>query len=149
MRILAIDPGHSQSAVVGWDGKEIFGKETLLNEQVIPLLLGSSAYDMLAIEMVTCYGKKVGKDIFETVFWIGRFVQAWSNKYKRIYRKTVAAHLCNSVQANDAKIRAALITRFGMPGTEAIPGLTYGLKTDQWSAFGVAVTCWDKQNERH
>lgn len=110
----------------------------------------------LVVEMIACYGMPVGKEVFETVFWIGRFIQCWfenGSHHKsipaRIYRQDVKLHLCKSPRANDATIRAALIDRFG-PGKERAigkkktPGPLYGVKGDVWAALALAVTFADK-----
>ena len=99
---------------------------------------------MLAIEMVASYGMPVGKEVFRTVWWSGRFAQAWIH-YQRsepieVYRKDVKLYLCNSPRAKDANIRQALIDLIGPQGTKKNPGPTYGVKSHAWAALGVAVT---------
>jgi hypothetical protein len=90
----------------------------------------------LAVEMIASYGMAVGRKIFDTCLWIGRFIEAWlahGGAYRLIYRRQVKLHLCESVRANDSNIRAALIDRFG-PGKDkavcrkAAPGPLFGLK---------------------
>jgi len=148
MRILAIDPGCTESAWILYeDGKfPFFGKEP--NHDLLKRL-GYLVWeaDHLAIEMVASYGMAVGKDVFETCLWIGRFIQAFTSNdnFSRVYRKDVKMHLCGSMKAKDANIRQALIDRFGPPGTKANPGATYGISKDVWSALAVAVTFADKE----
>jgi hypothetical protein len=59
--------------------------------------------------------------VFDTVLWIGRFIEAWHGGYRLICRRQVKLHLCESARANDANIRAALIDRFG-PGKDKAVG---------------------------
>jgi hypothetical protein len=97
---------------------------------------------MLAIEMVSCYGQSVGASIFDTCVWIGRFIEAWGGDYRLITRQTVKKYVCPGVRhAGDRQVRAALISRVGVPGTKNKPGPTYGVKTHLWAALAVAVTC--------
>jgi hypothetical protein len=152
MRINAIDPGCAESAWLVYDnasmkGIEGFGKES--NDEVRALMsraVWPNKYhaDHLAIEMIASYGMPVGKEVFETVLWIGRFIEVWGGPFTLIYRKDVKLHLCGSVRAKDSNIRQALIDRFGAPGTKANPGMTYGISKDVWSALAVAVTFEDK-----
>ncbi len=102
----------------------------------------------LAIEMIASYGMPVGKEIFETCVWIGRFVQAWGGPFTQVYRRDVKLHLCGQPRAKDANIRAALIDKFGPGkgkaiGTKKSPGPLYGMTADCWAALGVAVTYRD------
>ena len=96
----------------------------------------------VVIEMVACYGMAVGAEVFETVFWIGRFWEIARRDIgvTRLYRKDVKMHLCNSMRAKDGNIRQALIDKLGAPGTKKNPGPTYGIKADIWAALAVAVT---------
>lgn len=151
MKLLAIDPGPKESAwVVYEDGRIVdFGK--IPNDAVLVLtrygLVGTDCH--LAIEMVQSFGLAVGAEVFETVFWIGRMVEAWGRPYTRIYRKDVKMHLCNSMRAKDANIRQALIDRFGPGkdvaiGNKRCKGPLHGISKDVWSALAVAVTWSDK-----
>jgi hypothetical protein len=138
--LIAIDPGCRESAWLVYDGGSIvqFGKQD--NETVLAMLKGLHLFDHLAIEMVASYGMPVGKDVFETVLWIGRFVEAFDRDFTLVYRKDVKMHLCGSMKAKDANIRQALIDKIGPQGTKKEPGPTYGISKDVWSALAIAVT---------
>jgi len=141
--ILAIDPGCTDSAWILYKDGEIitFGKN--LNSEVMNIVkFGNGQH--LAVEMIASYGMPVGKEVFETCVWIGRFLEAWNGDHTLIYRKDVKMHLCGSMRAKDANIRQALIDRFGPAGTKKAPGGTYGISKDVWSALAVAVTYADE-----
>jgi len=145
-KIIAIDPGPEQSAYVVWDGKEIFDKAIMINNHLLRLLRDlRTDINPLVIEQIQSLGMPVGKDVFETVFWIGRFYQQFHlvGDVERIIRMEVKMHICNDSRAKDSNIRQALIDRFGPPGTKKLPGLTYGLKKDLWQAFALAVVYSD------
>lgn len=73
--------------------------------------------------MIASYGMPVGKEIFDTCVWIGRFIEANDKDYKFVYRKDEKINLCNSMKAKDSNIRQALIDRFGEVGTKKNPRL--------------------------
>jgi hypothetical protein len=151
-KILAIDPGDQQSAFVVWDGETIFKKGLLPNHELIDSFLNLDC-DKMAIEMIASYGMPVGKTVFETCVWIGRFVErflntkpTWpplDNYVTYIYRKDVKMHLCGTTKAKDGNIRQALIDRFGECGTKKNPGKLYGVSKDIWAALALAVTYTD------
>ena len=151
--LIAIDPGTVQSAIVRWNGKEILGSCIVPNLTALAVLDGSTD-DECSIEMVSSYGMPVGKEVFETVFWIGRFFEAWRVKRlhqpepHRLLRREVKMHICHDSRAKDGNVRQALIDRFGAPGTKNAPGLTYGLKADLWQAFALAVCTFDIANNQ-
>lgn len=102
----------------------------------------------MVIERIKSYGMTVADDIFETVFWSGRFFEVWAlHRRYRIPRMDVKVHICHDSRARDSNIRQALIDRFGKPGIKKNPGVTYGLKKDMWQAFALAVTAWDLLRE--
>ena len=72
----------------------------------------------IVIEMIASYGMPVGKEVFETCVWIGKFAQASGIKEEYIYRKEEKMNLCHSMKAKDSNIRQALIDRFGPVGTK-------------------------------
>ena len=149
--ILAIDPGNEHSAFVLYDGGRLhdFGKvenQTLLDR----LEHYRIASDELAIEMVASYGMPVGREIFDTVRWIGRYEQAWSamnGRVELVYRQAVKLHLCGQARAKDGNIRQAIIDRYGGKsaaiGLKASPGPLRGVSSDVWSALAIAVTYSD------
>ncbi len=146
--ILAIDPGNIESAycIIDRDTyKPIeFGK--LGNEELRNKIINNefAYYRELVIEMIASYGMPVGKEVFDTCVWIGRFAEASkAMELKYIYRKDVKMNLCNSMKAKDSNIRQALIDRFGVVGTKKKPGWFYGFKADIWSAYAVGITYLD------
>lgn len=144
-RVTAIDPGPVKSAVLEWDGRRIYRAGILENGDLLARLKTlSSDSDAVAIEHLQCYGMAVGREVFETAYYIGRLTERSPVAVARVYRSEVKMHHCQSMRAKDSNIRQALIDRFGAPGTKAKPGLTYGLKADLWSAFAIAVYHYDQ-----
>ena len=144
MIVIGIDPGPENSAYVIWDGERIlsFAKEP--NVTVLSRLINEGGFDRLVIEMIASYGMAVGAEVFETVYWIGRFSQAFGAlRSDRVTRLIVKQHLCHDSRAKDGNIRQALIDRFGPPGKKKAPGFTYGISGDEWQALALAVTWWD------
>lgn len=145
--ILAIDPGTTESGyAVLWDGKVnssgVMANEDLLSELRHGNRIMLSDNCVLAIEMIASYGMAVGREVFETCVWIGRFKQAWfaPDSVRLVYRRDVKLHLCGSPRAKDPNIRQALLDLIGPQGTKKDPGPTYGVKSHAWAALGVAVT---------
>lgn len=98
----------------------------------------------LIIEEIASYGMPVGREVFQTVRWSGRFEEAYG-KARYIPRLNVKMHICKSPKANDSTIRQALIDRFGPGrekaiGTKKNPGPLYGISGDQWAALALALT---------
>ncbi len=143
--ILAIDPGSAQTALVEWDGAQIIERRILPNLQALELI-GATKADAVIVEMVASYGMPVGKEVFETVLWIGRFIEranATGKPVRTVYRKDIKLHLCHSMRAKDGNVRQALIDRLGAPGTKKAQGITYGISKDLWAALAVAVYAHD------
>lgn len=145
MTILAIDPGNTESAFVRYSNdRGIIAKGKVPNQELRDMLRSQCAStDMVAIEMIACYGMPVGKEVFETCVFIGVLKEIFESKgtpINLIYRKDVKMHLCNSVRAKDGNVRQALIDKLGAQGTKKNPGPTYGVSGDIWAALGVAVT---------
>ena len=92
--------------------------------------------------MIASYGMPVGREVFETCVWIGRFQQAWHDPeaVRLVYRRDVKLHLCGSPKAKDGNIRAALIDKLGPVGLKSAPGPLYGVKSHAWAALAAAVT---------
>lgn len=146
--LLAIDPGPVKSAwLTLLDGRPfqfgIWENDALLAEIRQPSDM--PGFDRVAIEKVESFGMAVGAEVFETVFWSGRFAEAaCSLPLVRIGRRVVKLHLCSDSRAKDANIRAALIDRFGGPDAIRKGGVLHGVSKDVWSALAVAVTVADE-----
>lgn len=146
--VLAIDPGTTQSAYVAYLDGGILGKGIIENNRMLEMLksgLNQFVINDLAIEMVASYGMPVGKTVFETVLWTGRFIEAWGRDHTLVYRKDVKMHLCGATRAKDSNIRQAIMDKYGSTreaaiGRKAEPGPLYGVKSDEWAALGVAIT---------
>lgn len=148
MLVIGLDPGPDQSAAVIWNGRAIAGRIYDSNAAVMDVLLSWAGDGIpLVIEKIASFGMPVGAEVFETVFWSGRFAQAYGiQQVDRITRGEVKMHLCHSMRAKDGNIRQALIDRYGAVGTKRAPGVLYGVSGDLWSALAVAVTYWDRQH---
>jgi hypothetical protein len=144
--ILALDPGTTETAFVLYQAgpiHPILEHDKVPNAEVLELLPRFSRLPgvTLAVEMIASYGMPVGREVFETCVWIGRFVQAWQpGAHEFVYRRDVKMYLCGSNRAKDGNIRQALLDLVGPQGTKKAPGPTYGLRGDEWAALAVAVT---------
>jgi len=154
MNVLAIDPGTYQSAwtvVGGGNTVTQFGKRT--NEEVLDglrmSLYGWHTVDIVVVEMMTSYGKPVGNEVFETIVWIGKFLEAACHtfdKVDRLTRREVKNYICRGHRKkNDSRVRSCLIERYGEGGMDAIgtkrnPGPLYGVVGDMWAALAVGIT---------
>lgn len=159
MMILALDPGTLQTGYCLYDGSRVVESGVMFNYDLLPALNSVQfkfyQAEQLAIEMIASYGMPVGREVFETCVWIGRFQQAWRapEAVKLVYRKDVKMHLCGTPKAKDANIRQAIIDLFpaigggATPqiGTKAAPGPLYGVSSHAWAALGVALTAADQK----
>ena len=154
MRIVAIDPGTEESARLVYlsPGEKVINAEILPNEALLNELRMrrqiAEPEEILVVEWITSYGMAVGREVFETCAWIGRFEEAFGDPSHRLPRKEITLHLCNSSRAKDANVRQVLIDRFGGTKRKAVgvkkdPGPLYGIKTHLWAALAVAVTFAD------
>lgn len=166
MKIFAIDPGNVQSAYAVMEEKDNedyglieFGK--LPNKECMNVMLryvenGFFAPNRVVIERIGSYGLAVGKEVFQTCEWIGRFSQMaefYNSPVDYVYRKDEKITICGNMKAKDPNIRQALIDRFAKfdlkngKGTKKNPDYFYGVSADCWAAIAVAVTYLDMKKE--
>ena len=145
--VIGVDPGPQQSAYVRFDGSRVLDCGIHTNHAIRAMLRDERDPDVsLAVEMVACYGLAVGKSVFDTCLWIGRYVELWNQFHQPadlVYRPDIKLHLCNSRRAKDPNIRRVLLDRFGEVGTKKHPGPLFGVKSHIWSALAVGVYWWD------
>ena len=160
MHILAIDPGNTESgyAVIQMPDFKLCNFGKVDNNELLKMLEEYEVdgerhlkFHSVAIEMVACYGMPVGKDVFETCVWIGRFKQALKDERTAyVYRKDEKLTLCGSLKAKDSNIRQALINRYATfdfkngKGTKKQPDTFYGVSKDVWQAIAVGVTYYEQ-----
>lgn len=152
--IFAIDPGDVESgfAIIEMPDFKLHDRGKVKNEELLEMLEKYKWVmpDIFAIEMIDSYGMPVGKTVFETCVWIGRFIQAVKHKkHTFIYRKEEKLCLCGSLKAKDSNIRQALIDRYAKhdfksgKGVKKNPDTFYGVSKDVWQAIAVGVTCYE------
>ena len=151
--LIAIDPGTTESAFVIMDGDRVKDKGIVRNPAMLDVLQAwSGIAEHAAIEMIASYGMPVGREVFETCVWIGRFIERFDGPHTLVYRKDVKMNLCGTPRAKDGNIRQVLLDRYG-PGKEAAigrkaaPGPLYGFKSHLWAALAVGCTWYDQQNK--
>lgn len=152
MQVLSIDPGSTRSGYVMWDGKRNLQPGIIYNNELLSFVANTQDYiDKLVIENIASYGRPVGRTVFDTCIWIGRYIQLWNDLNKAskdlylIERKEVKMHLCGKTASKDSDVIKAIKARFGEKGTKKDPGFTYRLVGDSWQAFALAVYWFDKQ----
>lgn len=156
MVIFAIDPGNIESgyAIVEMPECKIIESGKVENEILLEKLFPFRDAECLAIEMIASYGMPVGKDVFETCLWIGRFTQVAIEQGVQpdyIYRREEKLCLCGSPKAKDANVKQALIDRYAKhdyksgKGIKKNPDTFYGVSKDAWQAIAVAVTRFEKE----
>lgn len=148
MLTLAIDPGTTESGYVFFDGGKVSGSGVAPNDRMLGMIKDGGP-DVLAIEMIASYGMPVGREVFETCVWIGRFTQAWHSPddVQLVYRRDVKLHLCGTSKAKDPNVRQAILDLFPRSGggatpqigTKKQPGPLFGVSTHAWPALGVAL----------
>ena len=153
MIIFGIDPGTVESGYVMFNSEniQVVGSGVVGNEELLQMSSWDDA-DIVCIEMVASYGMPVGQTTFETVLWIGRFVQYSVSKdieYRLLYKKKdINPTLCFSNKAKDANIRQAILDLFPatgggtvpQKGTKSNPGPLFGVSSHAFSALAVALT---------
>lgn len=155
MRIIAIDPGSIQSAfaIIDSDTRRPVAFAKTMNEALLESIEhGTFAYDAVYIEMVASYGMPVGREVFDTCVWIGRYLQTALTQGADVHlvtRLQVKLHHCHDSKAKDSNITRALVDRFAYgqtnygKGTKSAPGFFHGFSADVWQAFALAVYAAD------
>ena len=154
--IIGIDPGTTESAVVTYDPESrlILGHYKAENATIEAALYNHDVKKyQLVIEQIEGYGMAVGKEVFETCYWSGRFAAAYDRACagqefaQRLPRRDIKLYLCGTARAKDKNIVVALVDRFDPDrkfgaygkGTVKKPGPLYGFAADEWQALAIAI----------
>lgn len=169
-----VDPGTEKSGFVLFDDEQnrvVFSCE--FKNEVIRSILRSGSYfpnipsvetwDTFFIEDIEGMGLEVGKNVFQTVKWLGKFIEAYEYSTKKkaieIFRGDEKITLCGAKTfvnpitgkrkaVSDSQIRKAVIDRFSpigggktpQVGTKKDPGPLYGVTGHCWQALAVLIT---------
>lgn len=151
MTLYALDPGTEHSAIA-WFGPSgnacgyIWTNDNMLEWLRAGIPDHERAH--VVIEQVESYGMAVGREVFATCVWSGRFAEAWEQSgagatWSMLGRRAVKLALCGSAKAKDANVRMALLDRYGGKekaiGKKASPGPLYGVRSHLWAALALAV----------
>ena len=162
--IIGIDPGPERSALVALrtvadnvHGFEVATAEFATNEAIrggLRRLVMVSASALLAVEEFRIYGRKrVARDGLLTIRWSGRFEELFLSvpcgcrrSFQYVSYRRAACHHAAGSNPKESDVRAALVERFGPPGTKKAPGFLYGMtsKGHHFSALAVAVYALDQ-----
>lgn len=153
MIVFGLDPGTNESAIVAFDGTRVLHSAQMFNGNLLTWLDAALSVDgpfgtdesVLAVEWIESFGMAVGREVFETCYWVGRFCER-AQRFDRVTRRQVKLHLCGTMKAKDPNIRQVLLDRFGgsaAKGTKAHPGPLRDISAHRWSALAVAVTWLD------
>lgn len=154
---LAIDPGPIESAYVLLREDYTCAKFEKLSNETMIWYAGAISPIAVVIEKIESYGMAVGREVFDTCFWVGRFFQILNYGGVTPYlipRRDVKLHLCGDSRAKDSNIRRALIDRFAQhdlkngKGTKKRPDWFYRFHDDIWQAYALGVTWLDQKGEK-
>ncbi|MBN2256343.1 MAG: hypothetical protein JW704_00695 [Anaerolineaceae bacterium] len=177
MIAIGIDPGTDKSGVVIFDvdGNGILRAEDGMDNLDVlrdlrfgiwarrdGVVGGLPRPDIVFIETIEAMGLTVGNQVFQTMFWVGRFYEAANRAdtaVDTIRRGDEKIVLCGAAtfrdpetkkrrSVTDAQIRQAVIDRFPATGGGKIPqvgvknnpGPLFGVKGHAWSALAVLIT---------
>lgn len=158
--ILAIDPGSERSGwvVLNAETMQLLAFAKTDNAVLLGMVRSLSAdVGTVVIEWMSSYGRTVGAETFETIFWAGRFAEAAERQVTvcRVKRSAVVSHLLGGPRRKgdptaDAMLWQVLVDRYGGIGGKAAavglkgsPGPLYGVHADARAALAVAVTWAD------
>jgi hypothetical protein len=149
--LIAIDPGPTQSAYVVLCGRQPVQAAKVDNHELNCRILRDTWHQFrhMAIEMVASYGAPVGEEVFETVLWIGRFIQTFGEEHTKLKRHEIKTHLCPGIKGvNDAVIRQRLIDLYGGKdlaiGRKGRYGPLHQIKGDCWQALACGIVYLEK-----
>jgi hypothetical protein len=154
--ILAIDPGDVVSGVLLFDevaGRPVPGKilPAASNTRVLSICARHPVHEtLLLIETFHPRGQPLYKQLVDTAFWSGRFVERWEQrggKWNMLVREAVKHAICGRTNVGDPNVRAALVDRFGGKdqaiGKKKTPGPLHGVSKHAWPALALAVAWAD------
>lgn len=141
--IIGIDPGNKESGwVIVSPDRRIESSGVMENNLILKSLEDIAECEfprIIGIEWIQSMGMAVGKEVFETCLWAGRFAQAACCPVRLVPRGKIKLHHCQSARAKDGNIVQSLKDKYGDKGTKKDPGFFFGVSSHAWQAFAVAA----------
>lgn len=151
MIVLGLDPGTTETGYALTDGSFAVLDAGKIGSGLITDLIREFNPSAVACESLQSYGAAVGREVFETAYWIGeyRYVCKQSSIDFFLYPRPEYARAIAGVQkVTDSVLRQALLLRFG-GDKKGEPLFKLKGSSDQRSAFAVAVYHIDKSGLHH
>lgn len=142
--ILAIDPGPRDSAWLLLDGDRVIDRVIGPNQAALEEVRFQrrSRIDVV-IETIEPWGGVVGPPALETMFWVGRLVEAWQPGEVTLLRRSRVLPAIGVPRLPSGKAQAAaraiLIERWGGGNPVKRDHPLHGVREDLWSALALAV----------
>ncbi len=154
MRIAAIDPGTDQSGFVTLEfpSLKVLDKDFIRNEQLLAFIRSTQPdwFNVLIIERIEHYGMRVGREVFDTCYWSGKFAEAYyPGRVEMVSARETRIILCGTARAKKSEVHQAVrdwmavfhkVQVKQLKGTKKNPGPLYGFSNHMWSALGLIVT---------
>ena len=148
MIFLGIDPGTTESGYALINSSYDIISAGKIPSEDVPALILNAEPDAVCVESIQSYGMAVGREVFETCYWIGEYRGLCRTEtipfvlYPRPEYSRAIAGVC---KVTDSVLRQALLLRFG-GDKKGEPLFKLKGSTDQRSAFAVAVHHIDKHH---
>ena len=150
MIVMGIDPGTTESAYAITNSNYEVIEAAKVDSSRLDSIIRELNPSVVACESIQSYGATVGREIFETCFWIGEYRHCCKMSLIPFFlypRPEYAKSICGVSRVTDAVLRQSLLLRFGGDKKgEALHKLKGS--SDQRSASGVAVYHIDKHHSR-
>jgi hypothetical protein len=160
MRVIAIDPGATRSGYVWYISDRempVRSHGDIDNEALVQAIRAGEMYGDVVIEWTRPRGQLASREMFDTLFWAGRFYEAASRTgypTSLIRNDEVRVHHVGKHNASDAAMHAVLWDRFGgsmsaAKGNVRKPGPLHGFSgNDEYDALALALTYIDRKEAR-
>lgn len=151
MMVLGLDPGTTETGIclVG-GGYDIYDSAKIPSIDVTHYIRQSPP-SVVCCESIQAYGMAVGREVFETCFWIGEYRQVCRQvgvPFVLYPRPEYARAIAGVQKVTDSVLRQALLLRFG-GDKKGQPLFKLKGSTDQRSAYAIAVYHLDKSGLHH
>lgn len=151
MKVLGIDPGTTESGYALIDERYTVLDAGKIDSALIDHLIRTSKPSAVSCESIQAYGMAVGREVFETCYWIGEYRQVCKSLPVPFFlypRPEYARAIAGVQKVTDSVLRQSLLLRFG---SDLKGGPLFKLRgdSDRKSAFAVAVYHIDKSGLHH